>query len=177
LEEPLVRALNRYGYDNASDPVFIQSFEVANLKKLSRMTKLPLVQLIDATGKPWDFVANNDPRTYADLVKPAGLVEIAKYATAIGANKNLIIPRTPTDFLGTPTMLVKDAHQAGLIVHAWTFRAENTFLPKDFRSSSDPNAFGDLASEIKRYLELGMDGFFTDQSNIGVRARDEFVGH
>lgn len=77
--------------------------------------------------------------------------------------------------VGTPTTLVADAHARGLIVHGWTFRAENTFLPADFDSSADPNALGDLAGEVKRFLELGMDGFFTDQPDIGVRARDEFV--
>ncbi len=176
LEEPLVKLLHRYGYKHANDAVFIQSFEVANLQKLARMTKLPLVQLISDSGKPWDFVVKNDPRTYADLAKPAGLTDIARYAAGVGANKNLIIPRTPTNFLGTPTTLVRDAHQVGLIVHAWTFRAENTFLPMDFRSSSDPIAYGDMDAEIKRFLELGLDGFFTDQPNIGVSARDDFVG-
>ena len=57
-------------------------------------------------------------------------------------------------------------------MHGWTFRAENTFLPREFRSSADPIAFGDLVGEAKRFLELGMDGFFTDQPDIGVRARD-----
>lgn len=174
LEEPLVKVLRRWGYDNARDEVFIQSFETANLKKLSRMTRVRLVQLVNSTGKPWDFVVANDPRTYADLVTPAGLKEIARYAAGIGANKDLIIPRSG-GFLGTPTSLIRDAHAVGLIVHAWTFRAENTFLPNDFRSSSDPAAFGNLAGEIERFLSLGLDGFFTDHPDIGVRARDAFV--
>jgi glycerophosphoryl diester phosphodiesterase len=174
LEEPLVKVLRRWGYDNARDEVFIQSFETANLKKLSRMTRVRLVQLINASGKPWDFVVANDPRTYADLVTPAGLKEIARYAAGVGANKDLIIPRSG-GFLGTPTSLIRDAHAVGLIVHAWTFRAENTFLPNDFKSSSDPAAFGNLAGEIERFLSLGLDGFFTDHPDIGVRARDAFV--
>ena len=90
-----------------------------------------------------------DPRTYADLATPAGLAEIATYASGIGANKNLMIPRIADGFLGTPTTLVRDAHANGLIVHGWTFRAENAFLPADFRSSTDPAAFGDLAGEIE----------------------------
>jgi glycerophosphoryl diester phosphodiesterase len=175
LEEPLVKLLNRYGYNSPRDPVFIQSFETANLQKLAKMTKLSLVQLLDAAGKPYDFVVANDPRTYADLAKPAGLQQIAKYAQGIGANKNLIIPRVQ-NFLGNPTTLVRDAHELGLIVHGWTFRGENTFLPMEFRSSSDPIALGDLAGEIKKFLEVGMDGFFTDHPDIGVRARDDFVG-
>ncbi|HZN22976.1 MAG TPA: glycerophosphodiester phosphodiesterase family protein, partial [Burkholderiales bacterium] len=151
-----------------------QSFETANLRKLARMTRVRLVQLISDTGKPYDFVVANDPRTYADLAKPAGLKEIAGYAAGIGPNKNLIIPRAQ-GFLGTPTTLVSDAHNVGLVVHAWTFRAENTFLPNEFRSSTDPTGIGNLAGEITRFLELGLDGFFTDQPDIGVRARNEFV--
>jgi glycerophosphoryl diester phosphodiesterase len=46
---------------------------------------------------------------------------------------------------------------------------------REFRSSTDLNALGDMDGEIQRFLELGMDGFFTDQPDIGVRARDEFV--
>jgi glycerophosphoryl diester phosphodiesterase len=176
MEQPLVRILRRFGYSGKNAPVFIQSFEVGNLKRLARMTDLPLVQLLDAAGKPFDFTVAGDPRSYADLAKPAGLAEIASYAAGVGVNKNLMIPRTSQGFLGTPTTLVSDAHAKGLIVHGWTFRAENSFLPADFRSSSDPAAFGDLAAEVKRFLGLGMDGFFTDQSDIGVRARDEFVG-
>jgi glycerophosphoryl diester phosphodiesterase len=54
-------------------PVFIQSLEVGNLKQLHTMTQHPLIQLINEGGKPYDFVVSNDPRTYADLVTPAGL--------------------------------------------------------------------------------------------------------
>ena len=174
LEEPLVKILHRYGYNGAHDPVYIQSFEVGNLRKLAKMTKLKLVQLVSDVGAPWDFVVAKDPRTYATMVTPAGLKEIAEYASGIGANKNLMIPRVD-DFLGTPTSLVSDAHAARLIVHGWTFRAENAFLPREFRNGADPNAIGDLPGEIRKFLDLGMDGFFTDQPDIGVKARDAFV--
>ncbi len=63
----------------------------------------------------------------------------------------------------------------GLIVHGWTFRAENAFLPANYQSSSDPAQFGDLSGEIRVFLDAGMDGFFTDHPDIGVKARDEFV--
>lgn len=172
MERPLVRVLNRFGYESRRAPVYIQSFEVANLKRLATMTRVPIVQLLSDTGKPWDFVVSGDPRTYADMAKPEGLREIKRYADGIGANKNLMIPRTAGGFLGTPTTLIADAHAAGLIVHGWTFRAENSFLPADFRSSTDPAARGDLEAEIKRFVELGMDGFFTDQPDIGRKAVD-----
>jgi glycerophosphoryl diester phosphodiesterase len=175
MEEPLVALLDRYGYRGSDAPVFIQSFEVGNLKQLAEMTDLPLVQLLNETGQPYDFVVADDPRTYADLAQPAGLAEIATYASGIGTNKNLLTPRTSDGFLGTPTTLVRDAHANGLLVHGWTFRAENSFLPKDCQSGADEAAYGDLAGEVNHFLELGIDGFFTDQPDIGVQARDTFV--
>lgn len=174
LEEPLVRTLHKHGYRFKTSPVFIQSFEVSNLKDLAKMTRVPLVQLLNGSGKPYDFVVKGDARTYADLTKPEGLKEIARYASGIGANTNLMIPLVGGR-LGTPTSLVQDAHAAGLIVHGWTFRAENNFLPNEFDSSANPAELGDLAGQIKAFLALGMDGFFSDHPFLGKQARDAFV--
>ena len=175
MVEPLVALLEQYGYRGKDAPVFIQSFEVANLKQLAGMTNLPLVQLLNETGKPYDFVVAGDPRTYADLARPEGLAEIATYASGIGVPKSILIPQTPEGALSTPTSLVDDAHANGLIVHGFTFRAENYFLPTDFQSSTDETTYGDLAGEVDRFLELGIDGFFTDHPDIGVQARDAFM--
>ncbi|WP_377160831.1 glycerophosphodiester phosphodiesterase [Roseateles sp. UC29_93] len=174
LEEPLVRLLNKYGYRSPDSAVFIQSFEVGNLRKLNRMTRVPLVQLLNGSGRPYDFTLSGDTRTYADLAQPAGLAEIASYAQGIGANTNLMIPLV-AGRLGTPTTLVKDAHAAGLIVHGWTFRAENVFLPDDFDSSADPTAIGNLAGQIEAFLKIGMDGLFSDQSFLARKAIDAYV--
>ena len=149
--------------------MFIQSFEVANLKALSRMTPLPLVQLIEAEGKPYDFVLCGDARRYADLLAPAGLAEIAAYARAIGPSKDVLIPRAQDGSLGQPTTLVADAHAAGLLLHAWTFRAENAFLPATSRTGTDPAALGDLDGELSAFLDLGIDGVFADHPGIAVR--------
>jgi len=173
LEQPLVKLLNRYGYVGKNAPVIIQSFETQNLRQLSRMTRVPIAQLLNGSGKPYDFVLSGDPRTYADLAKPAGLADIATYANGIGANTNLMIPLVGGR-LGTPTTLVADAHAAGLIVHGWTFRAENTFLPNEFDAGTDPTALGDLEGQIHAFLKLGMDGFFTDQPFLGRKAIDSF---
>jgi glycerophosphoryl diester phosphodiesterase len=175
LEEPLVRALHKHGYRERNAAVFIQSFETANLRKLNRLTRLPLVQLISASGRPWDFTASGDPRTYADLAKPAGLAEIASYADGVGANTNVMIPLTAAGTLGTPTSFVADAHAAGLVVHGWTFRAENNFLPNEFDVGTEPAALGQMAGQVKAFLKLGMDGFFTDHPFLGKQARDAFV--
>jgi len=60
-------------------------------------------------------------------------------------------------------------------VHAWTLRAENQFLPRVLRKEGDAAAHGDLAAEIEAFLAAGVDGFFTDHPDLGVRARDRFV--
>ena len=170
LEEPLAAALRANGVDRADAPVILQSFEVANLRDLDAMTNVTIAQLISPSGRPYDFVAAGDPRTYADLVTPAGLAEIAGYADGVGLEKSVMIPRTASGTLGEPTSVIDDAHAAGLTVHGWTFRLENQFLPVEFRSSADPSAPGDLVGEIEVFLAAGMDGFFSDQPDVAVTA-------
>jgi glycerophosphoryl diester phosphodiesterase len=180
LEEPLVATLDANGYRGRNAPVFIQSFEVGNLKELNRRTRVPLVQLLDETGRPYDFVVAGDPRTYADLATPAGLAEIATYADGVGPSKNLIVPRDAAGNLLDPTSLVRDAHRAGLAVHPWTFRKENNFLPADFRQG-DPaspqflGATGDLPAELRLFFRLGVDGLFTDNADTAVAARHRLL--
>ncbi|MEU4771280.1 glycerophosphodiester phosphodiesterase [Micromonospora sp. NPDC023644] len=172
LEEPLVEVLRRNGLTHRHSPVIIQSFETANLRKLDRMIDVKLAQLLDATGRPYDFTAAGDARTYQDLAKPAGLKWIASYADGVGAHKNLIVPRDAAGKLLAPTTLVRDAHRQRLIVHAWTFRAENQFLPADLRIGTDPNARGDIQAEYELFLGLGLDGVFTDHPDTAVAARE-----
>jgi glycerophosphoryl diester phosphodiesterase len=176
LEEPLVATLSRNGYTKKTSPVFIQSFEVSNLEELNELTKVPLVQLISDVGKPYDFVLSGDPRTYADLATPAGLREIAGYADGVGPNKNLIVPRDAANRLGTPTTFVRDAHRVDLVVHPWTFRRENSFLPADFRQGNPASpvylqATGDLPAELQLFYRLGVDGVFTDNPDVGAATR------
>jgi glycerophosphoryl diester phosphodiesterase len=176
LEEPLVRILDDAGLREKNDPVFIQSFEVANLKKIDRMTRLPLIQLIDATGAPFDFVAAGDRRTYADMVTESGLAEVARYADGVGVNKNLIVPRDGSGKLLAPTSLIATAHRNALLVHSWTFRVENTFLPADFRIGNPANPpfpalRGDFQEELKLVYGLGLDGVFSDNPDVAVATR------
>jgi len=181
LEEPLLATLRANGLTGPRAKVFIQSFETANLRELRARTRLPLVQLIDATGRPYDFVVSGDPRTYADLVTPAGLAEIATYADGIGPNKDLIVPRDSAGNLLEPTSLVRDAHREGLVVHPWTFRRENNFLPLDFRQGNPASpeflrAPGDLPAELRLFFRLGVDGVFSDNADVAVATRHRVFG-
>ncbi|HEV2797915.1 MAG TPA: glycerophosphodiester phosphodiesterase [Nocardioides sp.] len=167
LEEPLVAALEKRHWDDADDPVIIQSFETANLRDLDTMVEVPLAQLVDASGKPYDFTAAGDPRTYTDLLTPAGLTWIATYADGVGVHKDRVLPRTG-GATTVPSTVVADAHALDLIVHVWTLRRENQFMATNFRIGSDPNAPGDLAAEARAFLDAGVDGIFSDNPDLVV---------
>lgn len=166
FDRPLLSALTKAGYRKVSDPIFIQSFEVGNLQRLRKQTKLRLIQLMSDEGGPPDLKGVR----YADMASPSGLKAVALYADGIGVAKAMVLPRDADDGLGVPTTIVADAHKANLKVHVWTFRAENAFLPKPSRIGRDPAARGDLASEIKRFTALGIDGLFSDHPAKAVAA-------
>ena len=163
MEEPLVVALERYGLNRLDAPVFVQSFEVANLKKLRAMTNARLIQLIGAaSGAPFDQAGAGADLTYADMITDTGLMEIAGYADGIGPGKELIVPRDGDGNLSQPTDLIERAHAAGLVVHAYTFRSEQRYLAKPYG--------GDPGAEYRQFFELGIDGVFTDFPDTAIRA-------
>jgi glycerophosphoryl diester phosphodiesterase len=170
FDERMLDALRRHGYQRRSDPVWIQSFEVGNLKALRQRTELSLIQLVEPQGKPFDFTLSGDPRSYLDLMSDAGLREIATYAQAIAPFKWMVVQFEGGKVIDTG--LARRARAHGLGVHTWTERAENEFLPPDLRSSADPAAKGDMAREIQALLDAGVTGFFSDHPDLAVRARD-----
>jgi glycerophosphoryl diester phosphodiesterase len=177
LEEPLLATLRRNRLNRASSKVFIQSFETSNLQELNRKTNVPLVQLIDASGAPADFVAKKDPRTYSDLVTRRGLRGIARYADGIGPDKSRIVPLDADKRQGRPTTLIRDAHRAGLVVHPFTFRPENTFLPANLQEGNPTSpefarARGNEPRELRLFYRLGVDGLFTDNADTAVAVRE-----
>ena len=143
---------------------------------------------IDLTApydKPYDFAVAGDSRTFASLLTPAGLKEIKTYADGIGPWKPYLIPSKqvdankdgkPDDLNGDgkiderdrvmmpATSVVKDAHAAGLFVHAYTFRNEAKRLASDFK--------GDPKAEYKLFFNLGVDGVFSDFTDTAKAARD-----
>ena len=172
LEPPLARTLRRYGLDGRRAKVFVQSFETGNLRELDRQIDTRLVQLLGSkTGRPYDFEVAGDPRTYADLATPAGLGEVARYADGVGPSKDYIVPRDAAAASQAPTSFIADAHRAGLLVHPYTFRNENGFLPLELRSGSDPGAYGNALAEYRQFYALGVDGLFSDNPDSGAEAR------
>ncbi len=176
LEDRFLASLAAHDYTRRC-PLEIQSFEIANLKylrsKLGRPGNVRLMQLVEpAASKPADIVVARNGPSYADMVTPAGLAEVARYADVIAPPTRAIIPLDADGKLGAPTSLVTDAHKAGLLVHIWTFRPENYFLAADFREGSDPAFRNEPGSirEIQSYVRAGIDGFFSDDPGIGRRA-------
>lgn len=183
LEDRLVDALLKDPYTSRTATVYLQSFEVANLKTIRNRIKTSqpnwrLVQLMgDAGQRPYDFVKANDKRTYGDLSTRDGMREIATYANGVGPYKTSIIPVAADGTLQRPTQYVRYAHEAGLVVHPYTFRPENYFLPASLKDGGTPGARNTAGSvrEIQAYLRAGIDGFFTDDPAIGRIAVDTFV--
>jgi glycerophosphoryl diester phosphodiesterase len=171
-DRPLVAAIKGANLDSANAQIYVQSFEVGNLKRLKAQTRARLIQLVSAEGGP----ADDATTTYAAMTSDAGLAQIATYAAGLGPQKSMIIPTTQDGKPQPDTDLVARGHKAGLALHPWTFRAENYFLPSNLQRgvATDPTyqaQAGDLEAECKRFLDLGVDGLFSDHPAMAVAAR------
>jgi glycerophosphoryl diester phosphodiesterase len=202
LEDRLLNALSRAGWNRRSAPVFIQSFETANLKYMRSRTQVRLIQLIDADDvnldgslafnapydKPYDWVVSGRKGLFSDLVTPAGLAEVKTYADGIGPWKPYILSSKGTDANGDgkaddingdglvndadrtllpPTSLIANAHKAGLLVHAYTFRNEQRRLASNYK--------GNPVNEYITFYELGVDGLFSDFADTAYAARAMYM--
>ncbi len=175
LEPGILRELRRVGWTRSTSPVFIQSFEISNLRALSRRTEVKLIQLVGGTGAPYDQVVAQTGVTYADMVTAGGLRRIARYARGIGPDKFLLIRQRADGTLGRSTGVLEDAHAVRLLVHPYTFRSENFSLPNEYDEGSDPAAHGDAIGELTRFFELGVDGVFGDFPDTTFEARWQFL--
>ncbi|MFG3494142.1 glycerophosphodiester phosphodiesterase family protein [Streptomyces sp. NPDC047928] len=157
LEPLLARAVR--GKRLGPHECVVQSFEPSSLLRLAEEgLGVPLWQALGTGGGPYGHDV-----TYREMAAPAGLRAIAAYAEWIGADKSALVP---------PSTLLADAHGAGLRVGAYTFRAENRYLPADLRRGSDPNAFGDAFAEYARHLAWGVDALVTDFPDLAALAAD-----
>jgi glycerophosphoryl diester phosphodiesterase len=187
LEPRLVKILKHAGWDSRRDPVFIQSFEQSNLKRLNRMIGVRLVQLVDANDvladgsleyvapfdRPYDWTVSGDPeleaRTFGFFATDEGLEEISEYADGIGPWKRYIVSTLGTGpessrTLAPPTDLIDRAHEHGLQIHTWTFRNEQSRLVSNYG--------GNPINEYLQFYELGIDGVFSDFPDTAFTARE-----
>jgi glycerophosphoryl diester phosphodiesterase len=176
LEPRFLEALKAHYLSTA--PLIVQSFETANLRRLRKaLADRPNVQLMQLIGapdaSPADFAAAGDKRLWRDLFTPPRWPTWP--ATPTGSPPTRMLIPTGPDGRLQPSGLVEAARAAGMLVGTWTFRPENAFLAADFRDGGAPgarNPQGSLA-EIRRYLALGLDGFFSDDPALGRQAVDQ----
>ncbi|MFI6852901.1 glycerophosphodiester phosphodiesterase family protein [Streptomyces sp. NPDC050416] len=134
----------------------VQSFEPTSLRRMTGLG-VPLWQALGTTGGPYDLPTT----TYRYMMTPDGLADIARYADWIGPDKSSLVG----------TSLLADAHAAGLRVGPYTFRAENQFLPAEFRRGTGSSDFGDAFAEYALYYRMGVDAVVTDFPDLAVMAR------
>ncbi|WP_202743088.1 glycerophosphodiester phosphodiesterase [Acinetobacter calcoaceticus] len=180
MEDSLLKTLAKYKYTRDIAPVYLQSFEVSNLKYLKDQLDLhktikhaQIIQLYDAkTSQPADFVESGETKTYADLATAQGLKDVAKYANGVGPSKGYILNFNSKGSVQT-TSFISDAHAVGLKVHPYTFRPENNFLPAPLKCSQDKPAErcpSGALKEFEAYFKAGVDGVFTDDPALGREA-------
>jgi glycerophosphoryl diester phosphodiesterase len=200
LEDRLLRILTRAGWNHRGAPVFIQSFETANLRYLRTRTELPLIQLVDADDinpdgsislvkpydKPYDWVVGGRSGLFSDLLTPAGLAEVKSYADGIGPWKPYIRSSACTIVAGACSDIngdgkVNDADRHLLPPTDLVQRAHALGLlvhPYTFRSEQRRLAAdyaGSPAAEYLMFYELGVDGLFSDFADDAVAARVQFL--
>ena len=196
LEEPLVQTLHRHGYRDAQAPVFIQSFETANLRYLRSRTSVRLVQLVDANDlnpdgsldftkpydKPYDWVVSGRAGLFKDLLTPAGLAEVRTYADGIGPWKYYLIPSACTLVNGACSDVngdgaVNEADRKLLPATDIIANAHKLGLvvhPYTFRNEQRRLATdyaGNPVNEYLKFFDAGVDGVFSDFADTAVAAR------
>ncbi|GAB3676810.1 glycerophosphodiester phosphodiesterase family protein [Angustibacter aerolatus] len=177
VEELVARDLRAAGVDRPDGPVVVQCFEPTHLRLLRERygVRAQTALLTAAEGAPPDLARAGDERTYAELVTPEGLRWVRGLGvTGLGPNRQQVLPTRVDGGLGEVTSLVSDAHEAGLAVRPWTYRAENAFLPPALRDGDDPAAFGQAVREQLAHLRAGVDGLITDHPAVAVAARHAF---
>ncbi|THV24300.1 glycerophosphodiester phosphodiesterase family protein [Glycomyces paridis] len=156
IEDALADLLEERKLDRKRSPVWVQSFEYESLLDIAERVDNRIGLNIDGQGP----ISDADLDEYADTLDTVSL------------NKNRIFPRAADGSISEPTDIVERAHDRGLDVHVWTFRAENSFLPANLREGDDPAAWGDIEAEFELFYDLGVDAVFSDFPDLAVAARD-----
>ncbi|MBQ4776997.1 glycerophosphodiester phosphodiesterase [Pectobacterium versatile] len=154
--------LKLYGYTKKSDKVFLQSFDVAELKRIKTELQpqmkmdLNLIQLIAYTDWHETYEKQADGTWvnyhYDWMQKPGAMQQIATYADGIGPDYHMLVQKGSTSDHITFTDMVKEAHQNKLQVHPFTARAD--------RLPAYANDIGRLYDIL--YYQADVDGLFTD---------------
>jgi glycerophosphoryl diester phosphodiesterase len=173
LASAVLRVLRDHGYRSAADAVFLQSFDHAELRRVhdellpALGLDLPLVQLIAENEWRESYERGADgewrPADHTWMRSAEGLRILATVVDGVGPAFAMLL----TDPLATTAHsndFVRLAHDAGLLVHPYTFRRESAQLPP----------FADSLGTLLQYFlfDVGVDGVFTDFPDLAVQARD-----
>lgn len=138
LDELQAHGLERRGADPAT-PVYLQSFSPESLRVLRHDLGVDLHLTFLLSGGS----------EVAEWLTPEGLARVRDFADGIGPSKSILLERPD---------VVARAHEAGLTVIPYTFRAD------------DPGRFPTPAAEMAYFLfDLGVDGLFTNEPDLFPR--------
>ena len=134
ISEIVLKILSDYGYKTKDDNCILQCFDALELERIRKElhSELFLVQLIEFEKETKKL---NHFATYSDGIGPW--------------YKQIINKKIDGKF--TFTSLVKDTHQLGLVVHPYTFRADDL---------GDFSTFEELLQTV--LIDANVDGGFTD---------------
>lgn len=161
IEAALLKLLEEKKWNQKKEFIYIQSFEVGNLKELAKTTSYRLVQLIgDPLEMPFDL--KSQKVTYQNMVTMSGLKEIRKYAVGLAPHKKLLV----VENAGKSESLVvndifRNARLLDFEIYPYTFRNENFFVLKPL---TDP------VKEYEFFYKTGVDGVFSDFPDTAIKA-------
>ncbi|MDQ1123178.1 glycerophosphodiester phosphodiesterase family protein [Microbacterium trichothecenolyticum] len=163
--------LREAGWADAVDALVIESFEPVVLSRLREHgIRVPLVQLIEAEGAPWDSRERDgdDAVSYAAMVTPAGLEALAREVDGISVDKRLVLAPDRLGRARGPARFVDEARDRDLRVFAWTCRPENAFLLPAYRHPGGEGVRGGYRREWAVLRDAHLDGVFVDHPDLGV---------
>ncbi|OCA53279.1 glycerophosphodiester phosphodiesterase [Photorhabdus namnaonensis] len=169
ISTKVLTVLKEYGYTKKSDKVYLQCFDVNELKRIKNELQpklgmdLKLVQLIAYTDWNETYEKQSDGQwtnySYDWMFKPGAMKQVAKYADGIGPDYHMIVSEDSTLTNIKLTGMAKEAHANNIEVHPYTIRVDQ--LPKYATNS-------DQLFDIM-YNQAGVDGVFTDFPDLGVK--------
>ena len=152
----VLQLLDDLGYRTKADPVFLQCFDAAEVRRIRHELGCPL-RMVQLLGENEWGESDTD---YDVLKTPDGLRTIANTVDAVGPFIGQLVKLADVDGQPVSTGLVSAAHEAGMQVHPYTFRADQ--LAPGFES------MGEMVSWFVE--QLGIDGLFTDFPDLAIAA-------